>query len=462
MMKRTHDLQFRTETKLVMLPSLYNYLKLLELPNLELETIVRQELEENPLLEEVQPDAEDGEPAVPEKETDRAREKNDLSLVELFAEGTQTTYEGGGEDEFDPLDNVPAEEDRLYDHLMRQAGRKLKDRELDIAELVIANIEEDGYLALPPEELTQDDYCPDEIQNVIKKIQRFDPVGCAWRDMREPLLMQLESLGYDPDSLECCLIRDHLKDLRSNQVKFLTEKFGIDDERLKKAVKVIMKLDPKPGWRYSNFVSKYIIPDFTICWQDNQLVAAINDEHTSRIRIKSQYLEMLKNPKGVPREELEFVRKKAQAARELIVAIEKRRKTLHRILNALLEYQTDFFEKGYSYLKPITMTDFAHQLGVHPSTISRAIANKYLESPWGIHRIKYFFTVPVGQNGQTDKRIIFDKIREMIDNEDKTTPLSDNQIAKKLSREGIIISRRTVTKYRELVNIPSHQYRRKI
>lgn len=460
-MKRTHDLQFRAETKLVMLPSLYNYLKLLELPNLELETIVRQELEENPLLEEVQPEGEEGEPA-PEKETDRAREKSDLSLVELFAEGTQTTYEGGGDDEFDPLDNVPAEEDRLYDHLMRQAGRKLKDRELDIAELVIANIEEDGYLALPPEELIQEDYCLDEIQNVIKKIQRFDPVGCAWRDMREPLLMQLESLGYDLDSLECRLIRDHLKDLRSNQVKFLTEKFGIDEERLKKAVKVIMKLDPKPGWRYSNFVSKYIIPDFTICWQDNQLVAAINDEHTSRIRIKSQYLEILKNPKGVPREELEFVRKKAQAARELIVAIEKRRKTLHRILNALLEYQADFFEKGYSYIKPITMTDFAHQLGVHPSTISRAIANKYLESPWGIHRIKYFFTVPVGQNGQTDKRIIFDKIREMIDNEDKSSPLSDNQIAKKLSREGIIISRRTVTKYRELVNIPSHQYRRKI
>jgi len=154
--------------------------------------------------------------------------------------------------------------------------------------------------------------------------------------------------------------------------------------------------------------------------------------------------------------------KKAQAARELIVAIEKRRKTLHRILGALLEYQTEFFEKGYSHLKPITMTDFAHQLGVHPSTISRAIANKYLESPWGIHKTKYFFTAPVGQNGQTDKRIIFDKIKEMIDNEDKSSPLSDNQIAKKLSRESIIISRRTVTKYRELVNIPSHQYRRKI
>jgi len=462
MMKHTHDLQHRTETRLVMLPSLYNYLKLLELPNLELETIIRQELEENPLLEETQPETEESENPASEKETDRSREKNDLSLVELFSEGTHTTYEGGNEDELDPLDNVPAEEDRLYDHLMRQAGRKLKDRELEIAELVIANVEEDGYLSLPPEELTKDDYRLEEIQCVVKKIQHFDPVGCAWRDMREPLLTQLETMGFEPESLVCQLIRDHLKDLRSNQVKFLMEKFNIDETELKKAIKIIMKLDPKPGWRYSNFVSKYIIPDFTVCWQDNQLVAAINDEHTSRIRIKSQYLEMLKNPKGIPREEMEFVRKKAQSARELIVAIEKRRKTLHRILNALLEYQAEFFEKGYSHLKPITMTDFAHQLGVHPSTISRAIANKYLESPWGIHKTKYFFTAPVGQNGQTDKRIVFDKIKEMIDNEDKTSPLSDNQIAKKLSREGIIISRRTVTKYRELVNIPSHQYRRKI
>jgi len=462
MMKRTPDLQHRVETRLVMLPSLYNYLKLLELPNLELETIIRQEFEENPLLEEIQPESEEDMNAEPTKETDRDREKNDLSLVEMFSEGAQTSYEGGYEDEMDPLDNVPAEEDRLYDHLMRQAGRKLKDRELEIAELVIPNVEEDGYLSLPPEELMQDNYRLEEIQDVIKKIQHFDPVGCAWRDMREPLLTQLETMGYDPESLECRLIRDHLKDLRSNQVKYLIEKFNISEDDLKKAIRVIMKLDPKPGWRYSNFVSKYIIPDFTVCWQDNKLVAAINDEHTSRIRIKSQYLEMLKNPKGIPREEMEFVRKKAQAARELIIAIEKRRKTLHRILNALLEYQTEFFEKGYSGLKPITMTEFAHQLGVHPSTISRAIANKYLESPWGIHKTKYFFTAPVGQNGQTDKRIIFDKIKEMIDHEDKSAPLSDNQIAKKLSREGIIISRRTVTKYRELVNIPSHQYRRKI
>ncbi len=461
-MKRGPDLQFRTETRLVMLPSLYNYLKLLELPNLELETIVRQELEENPLLEEVPPENEEAETPSAEPESERPVSQQDLNMLELFSSGSRSPEEPADDEEHDPMDNVPAEEDRLYDHLLRQAGRALKDRELEIAELVLANVEEDGYLSLPPEEIAQDGYDLQAVQEVIKKIQHFDPVGCAWRDIRDPLLTQLEELGFEADSLECRLVRDHLKDLRSNQVKNLMGTFNVDEERLRKAIRTIMKLDPKPGWRYSNFTSKYIIPDFTIGWQENQLVAFVNDERATRIRLRAQYLEILKNPTRIPREELEFVRKKAQAARDLIVAIEKRRKTLYRILNSLMAYQADFFTQGYSHLKPITMTEFAHQLGVHPSTISRAIANKYLESPWGIHKLKYFFTAPVGQNGQTDKRIIFDKIKEMIENEEKTSPLSDNQIARTLSREGIIISRRTVTKYREAINIPSHQYRRNI
>lgn len=462
-MKRGPELQFRTETRLVMLPALYNYLKLLELPNLELESIVRQELEENPILEEIPPESEETDSAPADSEPERPITQQDLNLLELFSSGTAPSEEPAeDEDENDLLSNVPAVEERLYDHLLRQARRTMENRELEIAELVIANVEDDGYLSLSPEEIAQDGYDLKEVQAVIKKIQRFDPVGCAWRDMREPLLSQLEQMGYDRESLEYRLVQDHIKDLRSNQVKKLMSLYQVDEERLRQAIRMIMKLDPKPGWRYSNFTSKYIIPDFSVSWQENRLVAVVNDERATRIRLRRQYLEILKNPSNVSREELEFVRKKAQAARDLIVAIEKRRKTLYRILNSLIEYQQEFFKQGYSFLKPITMTEFAHQLGVHPSTISRAIANKYLESPWGIHKLKYFFTAPVGQNGQTDKRIIFDKIKEMIEKEDKKSPLSDNRIARQLSREGIIISRRTVTKYREALNIPSHQYRRNI
>ncbi|MBA7475219.1 RNA polymerase sigma-54 factor [subsurface metagenome] len=219
-----------------------------------------------------------------------------------------------------------------------------------------------------------------------------------------------------------------------------------------------MQLDPKPGWRYSSTPLRYVNPDFIIRWRDNTLCANLNQESPLRIRIRKQYLEIMKNRRNVPKEELNFVRKKIQSARNLIMAIEQRRKTLNRIINSILEYQHEFFEKGYNYLKPITMTEFAKQLSVNPSTISRALADKYLESPWGIHKLKFFFTAAVAH---TDKRIIFDKIKEIVENEDKSSPLSDTQIAKKLSRQGIIISRRTISKYRDIIRIPAHQFRRK-
>jgi RNA polymerase sigma-54 factor len=199
-------------------------------------------------------------------------------------------------------------------------------------------------------------------------------------------------------------------------------------------------------------------PDFIIRWSDNKLCANLNDESPPRIRVRREYLQMLRNRKNIPKEQLDFVRQKIQAAQNFIMAIEQRRKTLHRIINGILEYQHEFFERGYSHLKPITMTEFARQLSVNPSTISRALASKYLESPQGIHQLKFFFTAAVGH---TDKRIIFQKIKEIVDNEDKSSPLSDTQIAKKLSREEIIISRRTISKYRELIGIPAHQFRRK-
>ena len=219
---------------------------------------------------------------------------------------------------------------------------------------------------------------------------------------------------------------------------------------------LILKLDPKPGWRYSNVASGYVSPDFVIRWRDNRLVAHLNEDTMPRVRLRRQYVEILKNPKGVPREQLDFIRQRARAAQHVIIAIEQRRRTMLRILDSLLEYQREFFENGYNYLKPITMTEFARQLSVNPSTISRALANKYIESPQGIHKLKFFFNAPIGD---TDKRIVFQKIQEMVDNEDKSSPLSDTQISQKLGRQGIVISRRTISKYRDLMGIPAQQYR---
>ncbi len=435
------------------MPTLTYFLKLIELPNLELDTYIRQRLETNPLLEEI---AQDLTQETEKEEVNKTEVDQFDSIKELFNEGIEGFYESR-QDNFDPLENIPAQADRLYEHLMHQARIKFNDRDLKIAELVISNIEDDGYLAVEPEQLVNEGFELTDINRVIKAIQNFDPLGCAWRDKREPLFVQLKALGYGEDSLEYILVRDYLADLKSKYYKEIIKKLGISEERFESARRVILKLDPKPGWRYSSLPSRYISPDFIIFWQDNKLQAMLKDEIIPRVRIRRQYIEILKNPQGVRKEELEFIKSHAQAAHNLVVAIEQRRRTLSRIIQAILKYQYEFFEKGYNFLKPTTITEFARQLEVNPSTISRAIANKYVESPQGIHKLKFFFSAPLGH---TDKRKIFQKIKKIVEAEDKSSPFSDTQIAKKLCREGIIISRRTVSKYRDLLGIPPNKFRK--
>jgi RNA polymerase sigma-54 factor len=456
-MERRHELQQRPELKQYLLPTLVYYLKLIELPNLELETYLHHELETNPLLEESSSES-SGEPEDSEEKSEEQDQLSeaDLNILELFSQDTYINY-GAKEMDFDPFDNVAARDEKLYDVLMRQARCTFSGEDMEIAEHIIANVEEDGFLAATPEELAGTDYDPGQIQSIIARIQRFDPVGCCWRDPREPLLIQLEDADFSPDSVEYIIVRDYLKELRSNHINDIINKLQIDEARFEKAKSTILKLDPRPGWRYSSAPSRYITPDFIVYWNDDQLCACLNDETTPRVRVRRQYLEMVRRRAKVPKEDLDFVRQRVNSAQNLIMAIEQRRRTLNRIINGILEYQHEFFEKGYNHLKPMTMTEFARQLNVNPSTISRALAHKYLESPWGIHRMKFFFTAAVGD---TDKRIILQKIKEIIDSEDKTSPLSDTQIVKKLSRLGIIISRRTISKYRDLLGIPAHQFRR--
>lgn len=458
-MDRRSELQYRPELRHYILPTLKYYLKLIELPNLEIENFMRHELEANPILEEmpVEEAAESDESETSEDEStpEDLKEIEEFNIAELFADVPSVVHESNP-DEMNPLENVAAQGDKLNDYLLRQAFTAFQEQDLKLARLIISNIEDDGYLAASPEEIASEDYDINDVLRIIRRIQRFDPIGCAWRNKTEPLLIQLAVLGCADDSIECTLVREYLKDIKSNRHHEILKALNIDEKRFLKAREMILKLDPKPGWRYSNVASGYVSPDFIIRWRDNHLIAHLNEDTMPRVRLRRQYVEVLKNPKGVPREQLEFIRQRARAAQHVIIAIEQRRKTMVRILDSLLEYQRNFFEKGYDYLKPITMTEFARQLSVNPSTISRALANKYIESPQGIHKLKFFFNAPIGD---TDKRIVFQKIQEIVDNEDKSSPLSDTQIGQKLGRQGIMISRRTVSKYRDMMGIPTHQYR---
>jgi RNA polymerase sigma-54 factor len=443
-----------------MLPTLVYYLKLIELPNLEVETYLRQEIESNPMLEETTLDSSDDTDTGDNDEEDRSSDSeidmDDISFMELFSEATQLPSDRK-EYDFDPIENVPAQEDKLYDILMRQAREAFSGNDLELAQFIISNIEDDGYLAITPEDICTNGYTMDKVTAVIAAVQRFDPIGCAWRDIREPLLIQLSHAGYVEDSIEYVLVRDYLKELQCNTPRDIIKNMNITEEQFQQAKEHIMKLDPKPGWRCSGSPSRYVNPDFIVYWNDNKLCARLRDNNPIQVRVRKHYLQMVRAGGKASKEELAFIKQKIQSAQNLIMAIEQRRKTLTRIINGILSYQSEFFEKGDTYLKPMTMTEFAKQLGVNPSTISRALANKYCESPRGIHKLKFFFTAAVGH---TDKRVIFEKIKHIIENEDKSSPLSDTQISKRLSRDGIIISRRTISKYRDILRIPAHQFRR--
>lgn len=460
MKRRGQELQHRPELRQYMLPTLVYYLKLIELPNLEVETYLRQEVESNPMLEETSLDT-----AVEDETTDTEDDEqqstndidmDDISLIELFNDANQLPNESK-EYDFDPMENVPAQEDKLYDTLMRQAREAFTDDDLELAQFIISNIEDDGYLAVTPEDICTNGFSIENVTSIIAKIQHFDPIGCAWRDIREPLLIQLSHAGFSDDSVEYILVRDYFKELQCSTPRDIIKNMNISEEQFQHAKENIMKLDPKPGWRCSGSPSRYVNPDFVIYWNDNKLCAGLRDDNPIQVRVRKHYLQIIKGHGNASKEEIAFIKQKIQSAHNLIIAIEQRRKTLTRIIDGILTYQYEYFEKGDKYLKPMTMTEFAKQLGVNPSTISRALANKYCESPRGIHKLKFFFTAAVGH---TDKRVIFEKIKTIIENEDKTSPLSDTQISKRLSREGIIISRRTISKYRDILSIPAHQFRR--
>ncbi len=444
-----HETELREELRLIPSPKLIQFLNLLQLPIVELELLIRKELETNPCLEEVV-----------EVSEEKHSSSEEYDIVDFFSEDNYPQPTEKRRFDGDPLENIPAPFSRLGEELTRQAKSIFNPDQLKIAEFVIINLNDDGFLLLSPEEIASSlDVLLEEVNVIIDTISHFNPVGCAKRSVQESFLVQLAEQGYDEESLEYVIIRDHFNELCGSKRKNLLKKLNIDVEKLNEVMKIIGGLEQRPGRKFFSAQPGYVNPDFSVEWQEGNIVAIHNDEYLPRVRLKSRYIEIIKNPDQFSEDELKFVRKKLKSAHFFLTAIEQRRMTLNRIINKIIEHQHDFFEKGYDFLKPITMTEMAQQLGVNVSTISRAIQGKYVESPWGIHELKFFFSAPVYD---MDKRIILSKIEEFIKQEDKMRPLSDHEISKRLNREGITISRRTVTKYRELLGIPSHFNRTQI
>jgi len=472
-LRQTLDL--RLSQRLALTPSLLQKIELLQLNKLELQEMLNQELIENPILEEI-PEQETppdlslddgaGEPAAPE-ETAPSSEKDSFDEIDFryfFDEYLDTGYKNREvEDSEKPsfeafLTKAPS----LEEHLNWQLG--LSDAKPAIAEIakqIIGNLNEDGYLLITLEEVCQVAGCTmEEADEALTVVQAMDPVGVGSRDLRECLVLQLESLGLS-DSLACRIVQTHLPLLESHKFKEISARTGASFEDVLQAVDYIKHLIPKPGQKYNSQKVTYVQPEVTIAKVDDEFVILLNDEGVPQLRLNASYKELLKS-NGVSGETKTFLREKFRSAVDLLRSVNQRKQTIYKVCVCIVNRQRDFLENGPSHLHPMLIKDVANELGVHSSTISRVVTNKYVDTPQGVMELRKFFTMGV-ENPDGEELSIVQvklKIKKLIEDENRHKPYSDNQIGQLLRRDNIFITRRTVAKYREQMQISGSRERK--
>lgn len=480
---------------MVLSPQLQQSLALLQAPVLELKAMIEQELQQNPVLEDMpgmEMNEEGGEsradeaaaaaadPAEPPADTqyDPATEKPSNEPVDKFEAELQRLLQMDQEwrDHFSasnvPSRNTPEDEERrqfmfdslvagssLQEHLVEQVRlTDLEESQRAVAEMLIGNIDDRGYLQSGVEELSFSTGLPAEvIAAVLKVIQTLDPPGVGARNLRECLMLQLERAGREK-TLEYRILSDHFEALGKRRFPEIARQTARDIDEIQDAAKRIALLDPYPGGEFSPDNNTYVVPEVTVTKIGEEFVVGQNNEFLPHLRISNTYKDLLSQSE-TSGEVREYIRDKIRAGKFLIKSIHQRQDTILRIASELVKRQRDFMEKGVQHLKPLTMVQVAEVVGVHETTVSRAVSGKYMQTPQGIFEMKYFFTSGVQtSSGQTmSNTSVKTVIAEIIGGEDRLSPLSDDEIVDRLKGKGIMIARRTVAKYRAELNIlPSH------
>jgi len=466
-----------------MTPQLQQAIKLLQLSRIELEEMISQELQENPTLEETPAGEPELQPMKPEEDlperVEQPEPSRELSATDRI--GTMDwqdyldthsnslhgslTAEAGGDDEEGPpsWENTLTKKTSLEDHLLWQLRMsRLTDKEEQVGQYVIGNLAENGYLALPLEEVCQaTGATAEEAEAVLKKIQFFDPPGVAARDLRECLLVQLENLGLS-DSLAATIVRDHLAQLEGKRFEKLARELGVTIDDIVAASQLIASLEPRPSRGYDEEEIRTILPDVSVEKIEGEWKIFLNDEGLPRLRVSSYYRK-LAGQQGLEEERArQYLQEKVRAATWLIKSIHQRQQTLYRVTESIFKFQREFLESGVSVLRPMVLKDVAEDIGMHESTVSRATANKYVNTPHGLYELKYFFQSGLhsGNGEDVAAESVKDKIRGIISTEDPRKPLSDQHIAQLLGADAIGIARRTVAKYREAMGILASSRRR--
>jgi RNA polymerase sigma-54 factor len=473
--------------QLIMTPQLQQAIKLLQLSRLDLMDAVNQEIEENPLLEEVMSDEdpESEKKIEPEQTEEGAREET--SLVERTEE---LTGEGDGRQEFDwdsyledygPMgvtydrkegtapswDNLTAVKSSLTDYLVWQLRlSRLKDVERRVGEQIIGNLDQNGYLVATLEEIAAlEKVTPAFVEEVLKKIQEFDPPGIAARDLGECLLIQARLLGNVKPLVEK-IILGHLKDLEVKNYVHIARKLKVALDDVMAAIVIITNMDPKPGSVYNEERIQAIVPDVYVIKSGDEYKIVLNDDGLPRLRISNFYREIMSGiGAGATADNgKKYIKERVQSATWFIKSIQQRQKTIYRVAESIVRHQKEFFDGGISFLKPLILRDIADDVEMHESTISRVVTNKYMHSPRGLFEMKYFFGSSIHRAGGDDvaAKSVQEEIRRIIKEENHRKPLSDQEIVTSLQKaSGITIARRTVAKYREMMGVLPSSRRKK-
>lgn len=478
--------QLRLTQQLVMTPQLQQAIKLLQLSRLELLEVIREEMEENPILEDVpgdvsadvseemlteeggrsqQTDVQPETPLKPVTVEETARGDIDWSsyLEEYNAPGP--VHFEAEEREIPEYENFLARRESLCEHLQWQLLLSLPTRrEETIGSAIIGNLNKDGYLQATVEEiadLTETDVS--EVESFLTKMQSFDPSGVCARDLSECLMIQIEQLGLR-DSLLVEVVQNHLKHVENKNYKAISRALGVGPNDVFAAVEVITRLEPKPGRQFSDEEPQYISPDVFVYKMGDEFVIVLNEDGMPKLRISSFYKEALQGTgKELSGHTKDYIQNKLRSAVWLIRSIHQRQRTIYKVVESIVRYQGRFLEKGIAYLKPMVLRDVAADIGMHESTVSRVTTNKYVHTPQGIFELKFFFNSSIDRfDGEAiASASVKEKIRQIVEAEDPLRPYSDKKMVDILKAANINIARRTVAKYREMLGVlPSNKRKR--
>lgn len=464
--------------QLIMTPQLQQAIKLLQLSRLELLETIYQEMETNPVLEEQGVVENEEEVSLDEEKLEN--EEDSSPLAEVDVEGppqeeldweayiseynmgwAETPYEDRDVPQFE---NITSTKTNLYSHLMWQLNMSNFDEaQKEIGLHIIGNITEDGYLDITVEELARNTGYPvEKVEETLKLIQTFDPVGVGARDTRECLLIQARFQGLQGTLVEKILM-DHLKDLEDKKYENIAKRLGVSMDEVITAVSIIRGLEPKPGRSYSDEETIYVSPDIYVFKVGDDYEIVLNEDGLPKLRINAYYKDVLSRKDSLPDSVRSYIQEKLKSAAWLIKSIHQRQRTIYKVTESIVRFQRDFFDNGITHLKPLVLRDVAEDIQMHESTISRVTTNKYVYTPQGLFELKFFFNSAISSvdGDAVASESVKEHIRNIIKMENKQKPYSDQEIADILKKLNINVARRTVAKYRESMGILPSRKRRK-